>query len=92
MKINIEIDCSPAEARAFLGLPDVGSIQDAITEDLQERLQAALKSTDPEALLKAWLPAAFQGGMKDWEDFQRQFWSQMSSVALGGKGKDKDKG
>jgi hypothetical protein len=23
MKLNVEIDCTPAEARAFLGLPDV---------------------------------------------------------------------
>ena len=22
MKINVEVDCTPAEARAFLGLPD----------------------------------------------------------------------
>ena len=24
MKINVEIDCTPEEARSFLGLPDVG--------------------------------------------------------------------
>jgi hypothetical protein len=79
MKINIEIDCSPAEARAFLGLPDVGPMQATMTEELQKRLQAALKASDPETLLKAWLPGGVPIGMKGWEDFQRQFWSQMSS-------------
>ncbi len=96
MKINIEIDCTPAEARSFLGLPDVGPMQAAMTEELQKRLQAALKTTDPEALLKAWLPGGVPAGMKGWEDFQRQFWSQMSSQMSGksrsGKDKKRDEG
>ena len=25
MKVNIEIDCTPEEARTFLGLPDTGT-------------------------------------------------------------------
>jgi hypothetical protein len=96
MKIHIEIDCTPAEARAFLGLPDVGPMQAAMTEELQKRLQAALKASDPEALLKAWLPGGLESGMKGWEDFQRQLWSQMTSRASGaarsGKGKKRDEG
>ena len=36
--INIEIECTPAEARSFLGLPDVEPIQAAVMERLQERV------------------------------------------------------
>ena len=32
MKINVEVDCTPLEAREFLGLPDVKPMQAAITE------------------------------------------------------------
>jgi Family of unknown function (DUF6489) len=36
--INIEIECTPAEGRSFLGLPDVEPIQAAVMERLQERM------------------------------------------------------
>lgn len=32
MKVNVEIECTPEEARAFLGLPDVTRAQDAYVE------------------------------------------------------------
>lgn len=32
MKVNVEIDCTPEEARRFLGLPDVSRAQDAYVE------------------------------------------------------------
>jgi hypothetical protein len=89
MKITIDIDCSPQEARAFMGLPEVAPLQDAMMKELEKRLQDGLKSMDPEALLKAWLPGGMagglSGGLQGWEEFQRQFWSQMSSAARGGK-------
>ncbi|MEO7470377.1 MAG: DUF6489 family protein, partial [Sphingobium limneticum] len=28
MKVTVDVDCTPAEARAFLGLPDVTPIHD----------------------------------------------------------------
>jgi Family of unknown function (DUF6489) len=32
MKINVEIDCTAEEARAFLGLPDVQPMQEQLWE------------------------------------------------------------
>ena len=32
MKVNLEIDCTPEEARRFLGLPDVSKANDAYVE------------------------------------------------------------
>jgi hypothetical protein len=92
MKIKIDIDCSAQEARAFLGLPDVAPLQDAMVKELEKRLRDGLKSMDPEALFKLWLPGGMAGGLagglQGWEEFQRQFWSQMSAAASGGKSKD----
>jgi hypothetical protein len=56
MKVTVEVDCTPEEARRFLGLPDVAPLQQVIMEKLQQRIQSAVDATTPEALLKAWLP------------------------------------
>ena len=74
MKISIEVDCTPEEARRFLGLPDVAPMQAALVEEMQKRLSANVASMDPEQLLKTWLPAGMQG----LEQVQRAFWAQMS--------------
>jgi hypothetical protein len=36
MKVKIEIDCTPQEARAFFGLPDLEPLHDAMTEHMKE--------------------------------------------------------
>ncbi len=74
MKISIDIDCTPEEARRFLGLPDVQPMQDAIMKDVQDRLSANIAGMDPETMLKTWLPAGLQG----LEQLQKMFWSQIT--------------
>lgn len=56
MKIGITIDCSPEEARSFMGLPDVRPLQDAVMAQLQQQMVDATKAMSPEAILRAWLP------------------------------------
>jgi hypothetical protein len=53
MKLTIDIDCTPDEARRFLGLPDVAPMQAAVMAKLQERVLGAIDAASPEALLKA---------------------------------------
>jgi len=38
MKVNVEIDCTPLEARQFIGLPDVQPMQTAVMEKLQQQM------------------------------------------------------
>ena len=33
MKVTVEVDCTPEEGRQFLGLPDVGPMQQAAMEE-----------------------------------------------------------
>jgi hypothetical protein len=61
MKFKVDIDCTPDEARAFFGLPDVKPLQQAVLPEVEERLRATLKAMDPEAMLKNWLPATLKG-------------------------------
>jgi hypothetical protein len=72
MKIKIDIDCSPEEARAFLGLPDVQPLQDDMLKALKDRMLKAAAGMEPEALFKQW----FQGGTQAFEQFQKAMWEQ----------------
>lgn len=47
MKITVDIDCTPAEMRAFFGLPDVEPMQQAIMDQMQERLLASVDQFSP---------------------------------------------
>src|SRR5262249_56563773 len=55
MKIKLDIDCTPEEARTFFGLPDVAPLQAEMMRTIQERMMKTLTTMDPEALLKIWL-------------------------------------
>ncbi|HUO55657.1 MAG TPA: DUF6489 family protein [Rhodoblastus sp.] len=58
MKITVNIDCTPAEARAFMGLPDFEPMQKRAMEELEKRMMDALERYTPESLLKMWLQPA----------------------------------
>ena len=55
MKVNVEIDCTPLEARQFFGLPDVQPMQTAVMEKLQQQMMANIQKVSPEALMQNWL-------------------------------------
>jgi len=74
MKVNVEIDCTPQEARAFFGLPDVAPMQERLMKEVEERTLAAMRAMEPEAMVKTWLPASLQG----FENIQKMFWNAMS--------------
>jgi hypothetical protein len=58
MKIIMEVECTPEEARRFLGLPDVAPLQEAVMAKWQENLTEVAAAASPEALLRAWMPFA----------------------------------
>jgi hypothetical protein len=39
MKMNVEIECTPDEARRFLGLPDVAEVNAAYVEAMTKAMQ-----------------------------------------------------
>jgi hypothetical protein len=76
MKITVDVDCTPEEARAFFGLPDVRPMQEALMKQLQDRMSASLNAMDPETMMRTWMPTGIQG----FEHMQKMFWSQMNAA------------
>ena len=78
MKVNIEVDCTPDEARRFLGLPDVAPIQQTVMAAMEKRLVDTIASTDAQQLMSQWLPVGAQG-LEQWQ----AMWSQLAQTAAG---------
>jgi hypothetical protein len=85
MKVNIEMDMTPQEARAFMGLPDVAPLQTKMLEEIQARMRAAFDAGDPEGMMKAWMPllSGIGGGADAFQKFQKLMWD--SAAAMGQK-------
>ena len=76
MKITITVDCTPEEARTFLGAPDLAAVQQQFMTAFQEQVKQQLAG-DPEAAMKAW----FGPGLQGFGDMQKSFWQQMTKSA-----------
>jgi hypothetical protein len=60
MKVKIEIDCEPAEARAFLGLPNVEPLNDHMVAEMQRRMDENIAAMQPDELMKTWTSFGLQ--------------------------------
>jgi hypothetical protein len=78
MKVNIEVDCTPDEARRFLGLPDVAPIQQTVMAAMEKRLVDTIASTDAQQLMDQWLPMGVRG-LEQWQSM----WTQLAQTAAG---------
>ena len=63
MKMTIEVDCSPEEARRFLGLPDVSSLNDHLVDEMKKRIDSNMSMISPDELMKNWM--AFGQGAQE---------------------------
>jgi hypothetical protein len=54
MKLNITVDCTPDEARAFLGLPNIDPINEMMVAAVKQRLEQNIEMVSPEFYLKQW--------------------------------------
>ncbi|SIN60255.1 hypothetical protein SAMN02745824_0624 [Parasphingorhabdus marina DSM 22363] len=41
MKVTVELDCTPEEARRLMGLPDVGKLNETYVKEMSKFLQGA---------------------------------------------------
>jgi len=73
MKVTIDIDCTPAEARHFLGLPDLEPIQNAVMGRMQEKMLSEIDRFSPESLMKQWLTVFPQQAERMQEMFAGMF-------------------
>lgn len=67
MKITVDVDCTPEEARRFMGLPDLTPIHDAYIEKMMDVVKTGGMSRDSlESMMKNWMPMG-ETGMKLWQ-------------------------
>lgn len=86
MKVNIEIECTPEEARSFLGLPDVTKANDLYVENITKAMQGVSNPAQMQEYAQALAPMG-QVGLKMFQSFVE---SGMRA-ATGGAGKPKGK-
>ena len=75
MKVTLEVDCTPEEARAFLGLPDVGPLNERLVQEMTSRAEANMNLLKPDELMKSWMAWGGQA--------QEQFRNLMTAAASG---------
>jgi hypothetical protein len=62
MKLTINIDCTPAEARAFFGQPDMEPMNDMIVSEMMKRARDNMDTlADPERFMAQWVSMSGKG-------------------------------
>lgn len=94
MKVNVEIDCTPEEARRFLGLPDVTPANQVYIDTLTKAMKGVSSVDQLQDYAKQLAPMG-QAGLKLFQQFVEQgAGAAMAGFAGAGtasKKKDEDK-
>ncbi|QFT76367.1 DUF6489 family protein [Erythrobacter sp. THAF29] len=68
MKVNIEIDCTPEEARSFLGLPDVSEANKLYVDTIAKAMKGVSNPAQMAEFAQALAPMG-QMGLKMFQNF-----------------------
>ncbi len=52
MKVTINIDCTPEEARAYMGLPDLQPLQKEMMKMMRDKTLESMKIMEPEGMMQ----------------------------------------
>jgi len=85
MKVRVEMDMTPDEARRLMGLPDLSAMQGRLVAEFERRMKTAMEQSEPEAMLKQWFSLGSQG----LEQFQKLLWEGAMKTAAGRKDSSK---
>jgi hypothetical protein len=66
MKMTIDVECTPEEARRALGLPDLTPLHDRYVQTLLEGMQGRVQPEMVEAMMKSWAPMG-EAGLAFWK-------------------------
>jgi hypothetical protein len=77
MKINIDIDCTPEEARRVMGLPDLTPLHDQYVAAMGDMMDPKAHPELIEQMMKSWAPMG-EGAMT--------LWRRMFEAGNGAKG------
>lgn len=65
MNINVSVDCTPEEARRFMGLPDLTPVHEQYVESIVSTMKNGVQPEMLETMLKSWSPMG-RAGMEFW--------------------------
>lgn len=68
MKVHVEIDCTPEEARSFMGLPDVGKANDVYVEMMSNAMKGVSNTEQLQEYARQLAPMG-QAGFKLFQSF-----------------------
>lgn len=86
MKVNIEIDCTPEEARSFMGLPDVSKANSVYVDTMAKAMRGVSNPDQLQELAKTMAPMG-QVGLKMFQNFVE---GSMAASAMRNAKKDED--
>lgn len=66
MKINFDIDCTPEEARAFFGLPDLQPLHDVYLDRMKAAMTDGINTADWQRMMQNWAPG-ISDGFEQWQ-------------------------
>lgn len=69
MKVTVNMDMTPDEARKLMGLPDLEPLQNAMMEKIQAQMEEYFNDiSDPEAMFTKFMPMGIQA-MEQYSNF-----------------------
>ena len=78
MKLTINIDCTPEEARTFFGMPNVEPLNEMIVDEMTKRAKDNMDTlADPERFMAQWMNMSGKG----MEQFQNLMGAAMTGMA-----------
>lgn len=74
MKINVEVECTPEEARRVMGLPDLTPLHDKFVSTMLASMDGQVKPEMIEAVMRSWAPMG---------EASLKFWRQLFDASAG---------
>ncbi|MDG1826922.1 MAG: DUF6489 family protein [Henriciella sp.] len=91
MKITVNIEVTPQEARSFLGLPDVEPINTLIIDEMTRRTKENIDTlANPERLIAQWMTVSGKG-IEQFQNLMGGVVSRAASAAKSATGTSKKK-
>lgn len=79
MKITVDVDCTPEEARRFMGLPDMSGVHEVYIDKMKKMIEEGVTPDTMETMMRNWMPMG-EAGMNLW----RSMFDQISRAGGGG--------
>ena len=71
MKVTVDVDCTPEEARRFIGLPDLTPVHQAYVERMTKMVTEGSSAETFSELAKSWGPMS-ETGLAMWRQMVEQ--------------------